>query len=529
MITTLPRACSRTFVRCAPFTSTLLAALAAANAASAQHPEFANLVGRSPGVTTQAAGPVANFNLANDDNCVTSTDTQSGPGFYAYDLSAATTGIQGQGNQLCNYYGQSNVASDVWFRWSATWTGRAELSTCGDSVDTRIAVYSGGASCPVGNALACNDDACGLQSNLIFDVTNGTTYLVQLGTFPGATAGAGTLTITDLAPTCAYQEDPDSGRLDAIGLNNGGELAYLDYFEATGGSDVITQVSVAFGTIGGNLPDGNTARIVIWNDPTNDSNPSDATVLWSLATTTVNSNTGMLNDYAVPNIAVTGGFFVGAIVQHAAGEFAAVYDLSQNSFGRAWLVGQVGGTVDPANLAGAGVAPLPINALLVTLGADGFFLVRASGLGNNCGGGGPGTNYCSANPNSTGQTGLISGAGSASVAANTLTLQASRLPNNAFGYFITGVAQANIANPAGSQGVLCLSGSVGRYVGPGQIKNTGTTGSFSLLLNLTQIPTPGGFVSAVAGQTRYFQAWHRDAVGGAATSNFTDGLQVVFL
>lgn len=77
-------------------------------------------------------------------------------------------------------------------------------------------------------------------------------------------------------------------------------------------------------------------------------------------------------------------------------------------------------------------------------------------------------------------------------------------------------------------GVLCVGGQIGRYSGPGQIKNSGATGSFSLLLNLNQIPTPTGFVVAVVGQTRYFQTWHRDSVGGAAVSNFTNGLNVTF-
>ena len=139
-----------------------------------------------------------------------------------------------------------------------------------------------------------------------------------------------------------------------------------------------------------------------------------------------------------------------------------------------------------------------------------------------------GTNYCTANPNSTGQTGLITGLGSASVAANDLALEASRLPINSFGYFVTSLTQAVTPNPGGSQGVLCLGGQIGRYTGAGQIKNSGATGAFSLLLNLNQIPTPTGFVQAVVGQSRNFQCWHRDAVGGVATSNFTNGLAVTF-
>ena len=98
--------------------------------------------------------------------------------------------------------------------------------------------------------------------------------------------------------------------------------------------------------------------------------------------------------------------------------------------------------------------------------------------------------------------GTIGASGSRVVASNDLTFTASDLPNNAFGYFLTSL--------------------------PGQIKNTGATGAISLLPNLTQTPTPTGPVAIAIGQTWHFQAWHRDAVGGAAVSNFTDGLSVTF-
>jgi len=139
-----------------------------------------------------------------------------------------------------------------------------------------------------------------------------------------------------------------------------------------------------------------------------------------------------------------------------------------------------------------------------------------------------GTNYCNSVPNSTGNIGRIDAFGSPLVSANNVTLTASLLPNNAFMYFITSTTTAQINNPGGSLGNLCLGGAIGRYTGPGQIQNTGTTGSGSLVLNLNQIPTPTGFVSAMAGQSRSFQTWHRDSVGGAAVSNFTDGLEVQF-
>jgi hypothetical protein len=137
--------------------------------------------------------------------------------------------------------------------------------------------------------------------------------------------------------------------------------------------------------------------------------------------------------------------------------------------------------------------------------------------------------FCSAAANSTGVGGRIDAEGSDLLIDDDVTLVASALPANSNGYFLTSRLPGFVANPGGSSGNLCLGGAIGRYTGPGQIQNTMSTGGFSLLLNLTQIPTPTGFVPAVVGQSRNFQAWHRDSVGGVATSNFTNGLSVTFL
>ena len=85
-----------------------------------------------------------------------------------------------------------------------------------------------------------------------------------------------------------------------------------------------------------------------------------------------------------------------------------------------------------------------------------------------------------------------------------------------------------VAGPGGSQGTLCLGGAIGRYVGPGQIVNSGSTGEITLAIDLTQTPQPTGLVSVQPGETWNFQAWYRDAIGGSATSNFTDGLSITF-
>jgi hypothetical protein len=137
--------------------------------------------------------------------------------------------------------------------------------------------------------------------------------------------------------------------------------------------------------------------------------------------------------------------------------------------------------------------------------------------------------YCSpAAPNSTGQPAAITALGSSSVSANDVTLRASALPLNSFGYFLTSRMRGFVANPGGSQGNLCLSGAIGRFVGPGQVQNSGLTGVIQLATNLGAQPTPLGPVQVIAGDTWAYTAWYRDTSGGGATSNFTSGVEVVF-
>jgi hypothetical protein len=140
-----------------------------------------------------------------------------------------------------------------------------------------------------------------------------------------------------------------------------------------------------------------------------------------------------------------------------------------------------------------------------------------------------GTPYCMAANNSTGAPGSLAAAGSVVVSVNDLTLTTAALPANSFGFYLTSRTQGFVTNPGGSAGNLCLGGAIGRYVGPGQIQNSGGAGSFELPLDLTMTPQPTGFVQIFTGETWNFQTWFRDSVGGTATSNFTNGLEISFL
>jgi hypothetical protein len=78
-----------------------------------------------------------------------------------------------------------------------------------------------------------------------------------------------------------------------------------------------------------------------------------------------------------------------------------------------------------------------------------------------------------------------------------------------------------------SLGNLCLGGAVGRFVGSGQVQNSGQVGMVLLRLDLTQHPSPTGPMAVLAGETWNFQCWHRDQAAVPA-SNFSDAIEVVF-
>lgn len=139
-----------------------------------------------------------------------------------------------------------------------------------------------------------------------------------------------------------------------------------------------------------------------------------------------------------------------------------------------------------------------------------------------------GATYCSGVSNSTGVNGSIVATGATDPTANAVTVTASNLPGSMFGFFLTSRTPAVVAQAGGSQGTLCLGGTIGRYAGPGQILRSDITGSFRLTLDLSAMPIGIASVPVTSGQTWRFQAWHRDTVNNVATSNLTDAVEVLF-
>ncbi|MBK9386005.1 MAG: hypothetical protein IPN34_14430 [Planctomycetes bacterium] len=114
--------------------------------------------------------------------------------------------------------------ADIWFRWVATCTGTATADLCASSFDTVVEAFSG--TCGALTSIGCNDDFCGLQSTVSFPVTTGSTYLLRVGGYFGATGPV------NLAMSCsgAPANDECAG---AIGLLLGANAGYSNVLSTT--------------------------------------------------------------------------------------------------------------------------------------------------------------------------------------------------------------------------------------------------------------------------------------------------------
>ncbi len=368
-------------------------------------------------------------------------------------------------------------APDLWFEYTTVGTtGDLVVETCGSSYDSALEIFSG--TCGALTLEDCNDDACSQQSALSIPLSGpaGTTYYIRVGGFGGASGAGQIVAIEGPAPDCGTP-DPLESNTDCLtatvlgdgiypGLNV--EEADNDYYLVTIPPGATLDVSLSFTASLGDVD------LYLW-DPS------------------IECDT---------NVAGAGGAYLDRSITTSGSESASY-----------------------TNATGADLDVIVEVDMYTGLGCNDYSM-GISGVG---GASGPiGTPYCSANPNSTGNASELAAVGSPFVSSNDVTLTASGLPTFSFGFFIVSDMAGFVANPGGSEGNLCLGGSVGRYVGPGQVMSSLGTGSITLAIDLTSIPRPTGSVATAPGDTWHFQLWHRDSGATGPTSNFTNGRTIVF-
>ena len=432
---------------------------------------------------------------------------------------------------------------DLWYSVTSTTGGAIDIATCGSDYDTSLEVFDGACGSLV--SVECNDDACGLQSMVtVSSPAMGTTYLVRVGGFSGA-VGTGTIEAVEagapLDNVSIVNNLPGSfvdisGTGTALSLLDDGEVditttignALLPAGQVRVGSNGGVQfLSAGFDDLGfGNDPlpatdafNGGRCLLPFWDDIDTNSG-AEGEIYWQ-----------EIGDQLIIQWEAV-EFFPGG----TGGVDTATFQVQVNASGSpaAQFLYE---SVDSVRADNGGSATIGFQSEDESVFNTVQFSFDTAGSVNN----GDvvsvltetatiGTNYCMANPNSTGLTGSISATGSTSVSENMVTLRAGGLPANFLSIFITGQTQGFMANPGSSEGNLCLDGDIGRYSRPGEILSTGMAGSISLDIDLADTPTSMGVTSVLAGETWNFQAWHRDGTaGGNPTTNLTDGISINFV
>lgn len=400
------------------------------------------------------------------NDCASATAI-AGYGLYSFDNSAATT----TGPADCN---TRPARRDLWWTWTAPVTESVRFETCNTNTgfDTRIVVYTSD-DCNALVVADCAGQSCNGLSKTTFDAVAGQSYLLRVGSRQVGTGGAGEFRVTpDPCPSTS-----DDGLED--------------------NDDCVSAVPATDGTYSN-----------LWcskADP----------------------------DWYELCVAPGATLNVDVLFTHATGDID-VFATDNCAFSS--NIGVSGSANDDENITwmNAGTTDVTIYLRVELWDQDAnsdcndYSMVITGATGTCTGGGGIGTAYCTANPNSTGATAEITASGSVVVADNTVTLAGVALPPGMTALFLTSSTQGFTANPGGSLGNLCLGGSIGRFIAPGQVQAANGLGVVILPLDLTQIPEGAAFVSVLPGDTRSFQIWYRDIVGGTPVSNFTDGTAITF-
>ena len=90
--------------------------------------------------------------------------------------------------------GQCMYSPNIWYCFTATVDGMVYVATCGSGYDTMLAVYDGCSCDPLPPLMECNDDSCGLQSEIMFPAIAGQEYLIEVGGY-STQSGPGVLTV----------------------------------------------------------------------------------------------------------------------------------------------------------------------------------------------------------------------------------------------------------------------------------------------------------------------------------------------
>ena len=469
-----------------------------------------------------AAAPTVR--AGSNDECATAIAVNLGSTVFD-NTSAATSSDPG----LCN----ANFSKDLWFTYTATSSADVTIDTCGSSFDTVIELFTG--SCGALSYQFCNDDSCSTQSSItVTGLTAGLTLVIRIGGYNGA-SGAGTLNVTKVVARrglfiSEYVEGSQNNK--AVEIYNGtAETIDLSQYQLrcyNNGNLSPNNTSTLSGTL---APYGTAVYIpTSGNTSSVEADLSSRGISWGTATA-INFN----GDDAVALTDLSGAYLdvVGEVGFDPGTRWGSGGITTQNDTLRRRPTVAVGDEVASDNFDPSAEF-------------DGFPQNAFSDLGQHAG---PidVSVPCDTTANSGGSSATLAASGSRSVGDNDLSLTVSGLPTtgttafvfNAFlapGQSLTTAFHPTPGGGPASAGDVCIAGGTfGRHVFGSDIY-IGTGGTFSISVDLTDVPSPRDgnpwpnaySTSVLAGETWYWQCWYRDPSAGTGASNFSEAIGITF-
>ncbi|MGH7132814.1 MAG: GC-type dockerin domain-anchored protein [Phycisphaerales bacterium] len=145
-------------------------------------------------------------------------------------ITGTNVGATSDTNVTCG----TNGSPDVWFQYTAGFTGILQVDSCGSPLDTVVSIHS---ACPIGantNQIACNDNTAGCaqagRSLVQVNVIGGAIYRIRVAGAAAAT-GAFQLTLSQIANPPPANDNCASAAI----LPANGSVAYDTTFATTDG------------------------------------------------------------------------------------------------------------------------------------------------------------------------------------------------------------------------------------------------------------------------------------------------------
>ena len=177
------------------------------------------------------------LNVPANDACQNAIAIQLGSNQVFTTSNATTDGPDHDTSNPCFQFGDPGASADIWYTYTADFTGTVEWSTCDEAnFDTRMVIYQPGSACPPQpeDIYGCNDDgtdcpAQSFRSQVFFDVTEGETYVLRLGGWNGE-SGTGEFDLVNNTPPAPPVNDDCANAIETQ-IITPGEADNFDFAE----------------------------------------------------------------------------------------------------------------------------------------------------------------------------------------------------------------------------------------------------------------------------------------------------------